>query len=742
MRINMPVTNRELPLAADVMIVSKTDTKGRITYVNRDFIEISGFTEAELIGAPHNIVRHPDMPPEAFKDLWDALQAGLPWIGMVKNRCKNGDHYWVEAHAAPMFENGIATGFISVRRTPSRDKVEAAEKLYREFREGRATGLRVRRGRAVSALRAFFENLLDCFSLKQRALAVYSLMVALLASAVWVGYKGANPAAQDCLLAIGATGVVLAGCMYAWFARKVVAPMQRVTDVSRAVVLGDYTSSIDVVRGDEIGRVFHALEAMQNRLGFDLAEARKAAEETLRIKIGLDNVQTNVMIADRDLNIIYMNRAIQEMLSQAESDIRKDLPDFSVANLMGSNIDVFHKNPAHQRNMLASMKTTHRAEVKLGGRTFTLGVTPVFTDRGERIGTAVEWVDRTLEVATEAEINSIVDAVANGDFSKRVSVAGKQGFFKELAEGMNRLTGVVATGLSDVASVLRAVARGDLTQRIDADYAGTLGQIKDDTNTTVSQLREVVGQIQDAVDAVNTASSEIASGNSDLSSRTEEQASSLEETASSMEELNATVKQNAGNALEAQKLASESNEVARQGGEMVKQVVETISEIQQSSKKIADIIGVIDSIAFQTNILALNAAVEAARAGEQGRGFAVVASEVRNLAQRSAQAAREIKALIAESVTRVDNGVELVEQTGGRIGSLVERFQTLSELVRDIAQSSREQAAGIEQVTQAVSQMETVTQQNAALVEQAAAAAESLQDQARTLRDTASIFTI
>ena len=281
--------------------------------------------------------------------------------------------------------------------------------------------------------------------------------------------------------------------------------------------------------------------------------------------------------------------------------------------------------------------------------------------------------------------------------------------------------------------MLNLVARGDLTRTIEGDYAGVFGQLKDDTNTTVERLREVVGRIKDASDEINRASKEIAAGNQDLSSRTEEQASSLEETASSMEELNATVKQNADNAKAANDLAHRSNEIASRGGEMVKRVVTTMGDIQDSSRKIADIIGVIDSIAFQTNILALNAAVEAARAGEQGRGFAVVATEVRNLAQRSATAAKEIKALIAESVDKVEGGAKLVQQAGSTMDEVVNSFQRVAALVGDITAASREQSSGIEQVTQAVSQMDEVTQQNAALVEQAAAAAESLEEQAQGL---------
>jgi len=306
---------------------------------------------------------------------------------------------------------------------------------------------------------------------------------------------------------------------------------------------------------------------------------------------------------------------------------------------------------------------------------------------------------------------------------------------------MNQLMETSGTGLDEVARVLGALAKGDLTEKIVNEYKGTFGRLKDDSNATVTQLTQIIEHIRESTDLINTAAKEIAAGNSDLSSRTEEQASSLEETAASMEELTSTVKQNAENAKQANQLAIGASDVAVKGGQVVSQVVDTMNSITESSKKIVDIISVIDGIAFQTNILALNAAVEAARAGEQGRGFAVVATEVRNLAQRSAAAAKEIKTLISTSVEKVEMGSKLVDQAGQTMEEIVTSVKRVTDIMSEITAASQEQSSGIEQVNQAVTQMDETTQQNAALVEEAAAAAESLEEQAQNLSRAVNSFT-
>ena len=346
------------------------------------------------------------------------------------------------------------------------------------------------------------------------------------------------------------------------------------------------------------------------------------------------------------------------------------------------------------------------------------------------------------EVKVQEEINALVNAAASGDLTKRVALEDKQGFMRKLGEGMNELLEVLAAAMDDIARALDGMAKGDLTVSISKEYRGTFGKLKDDINATVAKLTEVVSSIKEAVDLIKTASMEVSMGNSNLSQRTQEQASALEETASSMEEMTSTVKQNADNAKQANQLVSGARTQAAEGGEVVTKAIGAMEAISGSSKKIADIISVIDEIAFQTNLLALNAAVEAARAGEQGRGFAVVATEVRNLAQRSAEAAKEIKDLINDSVEKVGTGSKLVDSSGNVLSEIVGSVKKISDIVAEISAASQEQASGIEQVNKAVMQMDEMTQQNAALVEQAAAASKSVEDQAVNLSEQVAFFHI
>ncbi|MEQ1620366.1 MAG: methyl-accepting chemotaxis protein [Methylococcales bacterium] len=543
-------------------------------------------------------------------------------------------------------------------------------------------------------------------------------------------------------LAVGITLTVLFGFI---LIRKLMAQLggepKTVADIVANVAHDQLDNTINLRKGDTDSLLAN-IKDMQQQLLNRRTESRHLIENTTRQKMALDSISVNVMVADTNRNIIYMNPAVLKMMQLAEADIKKSLPHFNVNNLMGANIDSFHKNPSHQKGMLANLNGTHKTEITIAGRTFSLTANPITDTDGKRLGTVVEWLDRTTEMLVEQEVAKVVSAAVAGDFSQQVSEQGKIGFSLLLAQSINQLLSTNATSLADLARVLDALSTGNLTENIQKDYAGTYGQLKDSANATVANLRQLISEIKDSTDSISMAAKEIAAGNNDLSHRTEEQASSLEQTAASMQELTSTVQHNTENARHANTLAVNATEVAGKGVNVVGQVVNTMESIHDSSRKVVEIIAVIDGIAFQTNILALNAAVEAARAGEQGRGFAVVAGEVRNLAQRAAAAAGEIKALIGNSVEQIEDGTRLVSQAGKTMEEIVNSIRGVTSIMSNIASASMQQSTGIEQVNLAIGQMDDVTQQNAALVEQAAAAAESLEEQTQNLTATLGQFKV
>ena len=426
----------------------------------------------------------------------------------------------------------------------------------------------------------------------------------------------------------------------------------------------------------------------------DQAQKVKAREATM-IKNALESSSNNLMMADKDGVITYMNPAALELMHEASKTFKQFFPHFDADKLIGQSYDVFHKDPSHQRNLLGRLTGKHQTEIGVGDMFFRLTANPIFDDDGERLGTVIEWVDQTQEKRVENQISEALKLAVDGDVTYRLDTSIAKGSAVETMNSINQLLDI---------------------------------------------MNDILVNVREAGETINTAAHEISSGNNDLSSRTEQQASNLEETASSMEQLASTVKQNAENARQANQMAEAASQVAIRGGEVVGNVVTTMSAINESAHKIEDIISVIDGIAFQTNILALNAAVEAARAGEQGRGFAVVAGEVRNLAQRSASAAKEIKELITDSVNKTADGTKLVETAGETMHEVVTSVQRVTDIMSEITAASAEQSSGINQVNDAVNHMDEVTQQNAALVEEAAAAAESLVEQASNLMDTVNRF--
>ncbi|TXC65394.1 PAS domain S-box protein [Piscinibacter aquaticus] len=514
MRKTGPVTQRELMLDDGATLVSTTDLKSRITYCNPAFVAASGYERDELIGQPHNLIRHPDMPAEAFRDMWATLEAGEPWTALVKNRRKNGDHYWVRANVTPVIEHGRISGYMSVRTKPGREEVAEAEALYARMRD------EAQAGRLVTTLhRAELVSQTPGARLARWLRPGYGARVALSAGAAPLVVTAAGVLAGAAWLPMLAAGAVTAVAAAGWLSTLATRPLREATGIANRLAAGDLSQRSDAsTRPDEIGRLMRGL------------------------------AQLNV------------------------------------------------------------------------------------------------------------------------------------------------------------------------------------------------NLQAIVGDVRREVDGIHTATREIAGGNQDLSSRTEAQASNLQQTAAALEQITATIRQNADAARTAATLAQQASEVARRGGSAAADATQRMDEIRQSSGRIGEIIGVIDGISFQTNILALNAAVEAARAGEAGRGFAVVAAEVRQLAQRTSAAAREIKALIEDSARKVESGTKLVADTGATVAQTLDAVTRVTQLVSDISMASEQQSTGVVQVNAAVANLDTLTQQNAAMVEELAATSSALSGQADVVAEAVRIF--
>ena len=500
---------------------------------------------------------------------------------------------------------------------------------------------------------------------------------------------------RDLNLALVLLAIVLIHALTWTTEHSLTNPLKRVVEVFGRIAAGRYDSDIETQRGDELGQVLQALAGMQGKLRTQIEKERAVAAENSRIRRALDKASTGVLLADAQHRIIYVNEAAETGFTRHADEFRRRLPGFDPAALRGSSLESLSSSAAEERHALDALRGARSEERVFGQLNFRVTTNPVTGERGERLGTVMEWTERSQEMRVEQELQGVLAAVNGDDLTLRISAENKSGFFAALGEGVNRLA---------------------------------------------DNLAEVVARVKASAREIFLGAEEITMGNSNLSTRTEEQASSLEETASSMEQMTTTVKQNADNAAKANQLALAARDQAEQGVAVVGKAVHAMAGIDESAQKIADIIGVIDEIAFQTNLLALNAAVEAARAGEQGRGFAVVASEVRSLAGRSATAAKEIKSLIQDSVRKVADGSQLVTDSGHTLGEIVTSVKKVSDIVAEIAAASREQSAGIEQVNRAVMQMDQITQQNAALVEETIASSQVMTGQVRDLNETLARF--
>lgn len=486
---------------------------------------------------------------------------------------------------------------------------------------------------------------------------------------------------------------------------------------------------VSPVNDDEGGRIGTVVEWQDQTE--ELARLKEEAvvnAQNAQVKTALDEVTANVMMADAEFNISYMNKAATSLFARNEAEFRADLPNLDAKQLIGTNIDVFHKNPGHQRSLLSGMTQTIRAELNIGTRVMEVIATPVNDDSGQRQGYVVQWVDKTDQVTAENEVDTIVTAATNGEFNHRIDEAGKEGFFGRLAEGLNQVMVTTETSLNDVLRVLQSLAGGDLTKTIESDYKGLYGDLKADLNSTIAKLGEVLSSVNSSVTNIASSAEEVSSTAQSLAQGASEQAASVEETSASIEQMGASIDQNNENAKVTNDIASKSARSAEEGGSAVSQTVAAMNDI-------ASKIGIIEDIAYQTNILALNAAIEAARAGEHGKGFAVVAVEVRKLAERSQVAASEISTLASSSVT-------IAEQAGSLLDEIVPGINNTAELVQEISAASDEQATGASQIGVAMGQLDKVTQQNASASEELTATSESMRNQSQSLLEQVGFFVL